>query len=258
MKQSCVNCAFCIHCQNKITLVESSIFQDKKEKLLTDDERKSAKENNFSFIGLAKRKQKEWLQRYYQNIDDLKKGKYNHIIGGPKVLEMLVQNDMASRLTPGHSNQYPLRDTFGMEPMPQAPDLDYLACWHDLWNFEKEPEKYSSINNKNKCLFFYPYTQKGNKSFEGCEKERQALLAQKRSFITNFLVIVGIIATVISILVAGCIYRWQHQDNEISRQILNTQLMNTTNKLNDVERISIQNQKDIQTMQTKEVVKKTR
>lgn len=240
MKHSCINCAFCIHCQNKITLVESSIFQDKKEKLLTDDERKSAKENNFSFIGLAKRKQKEWLERYDQKIDDLKKGKYNHIIGGPQVLEMLLQNDMASRLTPGYSNRYPLRDTFGMEPIPQAPDQDYLACWHDLWNFEKEPEKYSSINNKNKCLFFYPYTQKGNKSFEGCEKERQARLSLDRFYKTNIFVGIGILLTFISIIVALCIYKAQHKDSitnaENLNKIFSSQIIQTNTKLENIEK----------------------
>ena len=80
-----------------------------------------------------------------------------------------------------------------MSDCPQAPQKDYLYCWHNLWNFENEPEKYSSINDKNKCLFFYPYTQKGNKSFEGCEKERQAKLNQNHFYITSFLVILGII-----------------------------------------------------------------
>ena len=234
-------------------MVESSIFQDKKEKLLTDDERKSAKENNFSFIGLAKRKQKEWLQRYDQKIDDLKKGKYNHIIGGPQVLEMLLQNDMAARLTSGHSNRYPLRDTFGMEPMPQAPDLDYLACWHDLWNFGKEPEKYSSINNKNKCLFFYPYTQKGNKSFEGCEKERQAKLNQNHFYMTSFFVILGIVvAFVTSIMIYSC----QQRDNLHNNNMLNMQIINTINKLDNIERISLENQHNIQAIQNKGASKK--
>ena len=69
MKHSCINCAFCIHCQNKITLVESSIFQDKKEKLLTDDERKSAKENNFSFIGNEKNQKLELNEKKDKNIN---------------------------------------------------------------------------------------------------------------------------------------------------------------------------------------------
>lgn len=255
MKQSCINCAFCIHCKNKITLVESSIFQNEKEELLTNDERKSAKENNFSFIGQGKRKQEEWIQRYDQKIDDLKKGRYNHIIGGPKVLEMLLQNDMASRLTPGHSNPYPLREQFGMEPIPQAPDLDYLFCWHDLWNFKDQPEKFPSINKKNKCLFFYPYDRKGNKSFEGCEKERQALLSQDRFYKTNIFVLIGIFLTFIGIIVSIFIYKAQHKDTvtnaENFNKVLNSQIIKTNSRLENIEKISIDNKNDIQLLKIK-------
>jgi uncharacterized membrane protein len=46
-------------------------------------------------------------------------------------------------------------------------------------------------------MFFYPHNKKGNKSFEGCEKEREALLAKSRFMTTNWLVILGIFVTIL-------------------------------------------------------------
>ncbi len=191
MKKCCLNCAFCIRHQDKTLWNGTHIYNDDTEALLTPKEREQAFKKDFSFLGVKIREQKAWEAKYNQTLDNMKKGAYNQQLGGgPRVLDLLMMSDM-------HPNEYSLASTFGMTSHPDAPDSDYLACWHKLWNFKDTKDKLPTLCKKNKCLFFYPYDRKGNKSFEGCEKEREALLAKSRFTATNWLVILGIIVTIL-------------------------------------------------------------
>ena len=84
----------------------------------------------------------------------------------------------------------------------------------NLWNFLGKEQEFQSLIKKKKCLFFYPYNRKGNKSFDGCEKEREALIAKNRFTITNLLVILGIIATILLSGLQTC----SNKQNTLSQQ----------------------------------------
>lgn len=191
MKKCCLNCAFCMRCQDKRFYVCGGVYDDNTKELLYSENRKQALSMDFSFLNAEKRAQKKWEKEYNQKLDNMKKGMYNEQLGGPCVLDYLQTQSMAPVDT------FPLTEIFGMSPHPKALDADYLSCWHNLWNFKDKEKELSTLNDKNDCLFFYPYNKKGNKSFEGCEKEREALLAKSRFMTTNWLVILGIFVTIL-------------------------------------------------------------
>lgn len=185
MKQCCLNCSFCTRCVNNSL------------NFLTNDERKQALADNFDFIGKEQRIQKEWQKQYKQIYEDLRKGKYNKQLGGgPRVLDILTDANNPDDFTQMKFPD-PIIEIFQLPPYPDAPYNDYLVCWHELWNFKNKKNEYSSLKQKNKCLFFYSYDKKGNKSFEGCEKERVALLNRRHFTITNWLVILGIVVSIV-------------------------------------------------------------
>lgn len=190
MKKCCLNCAFCVHYKKKTIQNGLQFYNQDTAAILSSEERNLAFTDNFEFIGREIKSQKLWENEYYQKLDNLKKGAYNHIIGGPTVLDLLEKEEH-------YRGHFPLTSEFRMSPRPSAPDVDYLACWHDLWNSQNKEIELCSLKKKSKCLFFYPYTRKGNKSFKGCEKEREALLDLKHFNITNTLVIAGIIISII-------------------------------------------------------------
>lgn len=183
MKKCCVNCAFCARHVNNSALS------------LTDEEHTQALAGNFDFVGKEQRERKEWQIHYKQIHDDLRTGKYHDKLGGRQVLEILMHANNPDDFTVTHFPD-PITELFGLPPYPDAPFKDFLLCMQDLWNFKNKTNDFSSLNQKNKCLFFYPYDRKGNKSFDGCEKERVALQNINQFRITNILVIFGIIVSI--------------------------------------------------------------
>ena len=236
MKKCCLNCAFCVRRKEKVAFNGLDHNLDVCEDILSSQERKLAEKNDFSFIGKEQRAQKAWKELYDKNLNILKTRK---VMNGPRALELL----QAERsVYAGGERNYCLKDVFQMGDMPEVPDEDYLACWHDLWNFKEEQERIRSINLKTKCLFFYPYTKKGHKSFEGCNKEREALLDQERYKTTNFWVIIGII---VGLVTSVCIYSCQQKDNQQYNNTLNAQMINAVEKLDNIEKISLDTQNKV-------------
>ena len=229
-KKCCIGCAFCIYYKYK-------------KRLLTEEERNKAIRNDFSFIGKEENTQNKWKNEYYKKINRLKRGEFNNIIGGVQALDLLQAESTAS----SNGESFYLKDTFGMGEMPEAPNEDYLACWHDFWNFKDNEKDLPTLNNENECLFFYPYTKKGNKSFEACEKERQESSAKERFKITNILVIAGLFATIISIAVSLFIYNASKKDNNAGMEMLNStikkQAEDYSEKLNEIKIITEENKK---------------
>lgn len=183
MKKCCLNCAFCAR------------YINNSANSLTAEEHAQALKGNFDFVGKEQKAQKEWQLRYKQIHDDLSAGKYHDKLGGRNVLEILERANNPDDFTVTHFPD-PITELFGLPPYPDAPYQDFLICMQDLWNFKDKKNDFSSLNQKNKCLFFYPYDRKGNKSFEGCEKERVALQNINQFRITNILVIFGIIVSI--------------------------------------------------------------
>lgn len=184
MKKCCLNCAFCVRCMQ---------YQNTTNKtLLNNEERKLALNNNFDFLGKEKRNQEEWEKQYQEKYELLRQGHYN--IKGPDLLEILQrENELANNGRPFSLNKF-----FGMTNHPNAPIEDYLTCWHHFWEFYKSNDKrLPELNIKNTCPLFYAYNQKGNKTFEACEKYREIQENKKNSFITNLWVILGIVVSII-------------------------------------------------------------
>lgn len=221
MKKCCVNCAFCVRQINNSS------------NTLTVEEHKQALSNNFSFIGEAKRYQQAWQLRYKQIYEDICKGKYHEQLGGgPRVLDILAKSNKPDDFTIIDPCN-PIVQIFGLPPYPLAPYCDYLLCWHNLWNFANKDNEYPTLNNKNKCMFFYPYNKKGNKSFEGCEKEREALLAKSRFEITNWLVILGIFVTIMIFVIQSCSNKANYipQENTAKQEITEAKVPQTTKNM---------------------------
>lgn len=179
MKKCCLNCAFCAR------------YINNSANSLTVEEHTQALAGNFDFIGKEQRARKEWQLRYKRIYDDLRTGKYNDKLGGMNVLEILMHANNPDDFTEMHIPD-PIIERFELPSYPDAPYQDFLACVQDLWSFKNKTNDFSGLNKKNKCLFFYPYNRKGNKSFEACEKERSASQDKRRFEITNWLVILGI------------------------------------------------------------------
>lgn len=76
-------------------------------------------------------------------------------------------------------------DILGIEGSPEdAPEYDRLACWQDKWtekNLDVDKIEQQRLTLKNKtCDFYFPYRQKGNMTFEACEKQRQENIEKSR------------------------------------------------------------------------------
>lgn len=212
MKKCCLNCAFCLRKKEKLIFNSRGLVNDVSSKIFTDEERQKAFLGDFNFVGSEIKARNDWEKQYYQIIDSMKKGMYNGQLGGPQVLELLQHSSRGMALQK-------IIELFGLPQPPESPDADYLSCWHNLWDFKDKKDEFSALNQKNDCLFFYPYNKKGNKSFEGCEKEREALLSKSRYTTTNTLVILGILVTIIIF----AIQKWDSRQNSSSKEIITPQ-----------------------------------
>lgn len=198
MKRCCLNCVFCMRCKKYTRFNGTQFYSDDNKELLTPSEREKAYKNDFSFLGAEKKKQQDWDDEYNRKVDTLKNGALNETIGGPRVMEILMLESTSG-------GTHPLTDMFKMPKRPDAPNEDYMSCWHDLWDFSQDDKLLNTLNDETKCLFFFPYNKKGNKSFKGCEKERVAVQDKNRFTVTNTLVVTGIIVTIIAAVITYCI-----------------------------------------------------
>lgn len=187
-----------MRCKKYTRFNGTQFYSDDNKELLTLSEREKAYKNDFSFLGAEKKKQQEWDDEYNRKVDALKSGALNNTVGGSRILELLT---LASTAV----DRFSLADKFQMPKRPDAPDEDYMSCWHDLWDFSQDDKLLNTLNDETKCLFFFPYNKKGNKSFNGCEKERVALQDKNRFTVTNTLVVAGIIVTIIAAVITYCV-----------------------------------------------------
>lgn len=74
MKKCCLNCAFCMRCQDKRFYVCGGVYDDNTKELLYPENRKQALSRDFSFLNAEKRAQKKWEKEYNQKLDNMKKG----------------------------------------------------------------------------------------------------------------------------------------------------------------------------------------
>lgn len=246
MKKTCLNCAFCMRCQEERVWTGLKWSTNSTHTLLTPAERAQAQKGDFSFIGKAKQLQNEWKQKYDILLQALAEGRF---LKGPQALELLIKEKDVS---PGGERTYALKNVFNMGEMPSAPEADYMACWHKQWGPLSDKQDLANLNQPTKCFFFYPYTHKGNKTFDGCEKEREAALSAKRFCITNWLVIVGILATIASMFLAFGIYLAQKQDAQLTDKTLQKALSTVTTQATNTQQILTDIQDQINTLSAQE------
>ncbi len=210
MKKCCLNCAFCI--RNKNTWISNfgvDSYWDPEECELSIEEREKIKNNDVSFVGAAKKEKEKWVKEYNERIE----AEDNYINSCLSSLNkennetVFSSKQRREALSIFGNEKYPDSERLGMGKCPEAPDKDYLSCWHDFWNFQDNEPELATLKEKNKCQFFFSYDKKGKRSFKACEKERVASLDKKRFYVTNLLVILGIFASII-------IYQLQKTDGE--------------------------------------------
>lgn len=235
-----------MRCQSKQIWAGTNWVSNDTQELLMETERSQAQNEDFSFIGAEKKAQDIWKQKYDRFLTQLAQG---NSLRGPRALELLLQEPNVS---PGGKRTYALKDFFNMGDMPVAPDIDYMLCWHKQWGPETDPQQLAQLNQPNKCFFFYPYTKKGNKSFDGCEKEREAALAANRFKVTNGLVIGGILATVCSMALAFFIYMAQKQDSQIAEKTLQKAFTAVSTQAENTQQVLANIQSKVNALSTQE------
>lgn len=164
-KKNCISCVFCLHCRD--TYITYINRWDCKKENLTDDEILQIKKKDLSFLSEAQKKQDEWIELYKKKEDERNRKMENSL--QKTVLGRNLLGCLKFSSTFPFSDPYPLREEFGMDKCPFAPDDEYLICWKEIWG-KSDREKWLNLENS-KCRNFYPLSKKGTKTLKACEEE---------------------------------------------------------------------------------------
>lgn len=189
--KNCLTCAFCT--RNKDTYLSNffkpglSRWRYVQESLNTL-ERNALKKGDDSFIGQEIKDAELWDKQLEQ--ERKKRQKSN----GAEYLWNL------QRILPHDNNVNEEAVKYGMIPRPKASDKDFLCCFHQQWNENKDSEiqkERKKFLEDKKCSFYYPFRKMGRETLEACEKNRKNTQERSRFLVTTALIIVGIIATIV-------------------------------------------------------------
>lgn len=195
--KNCSSCAFCL--RNQETWIGGSLLAGTKgywsydKRSLDQEERNQIIKGNISFVGDALRRLQAWQKEYEtRKILDEKENTINGF---------LFRNSL---ILPGSDEEEKRKkdelEYYGMDEAPAAPDKDYLSCYHEQWTEGRK--RTSPVNSEflkhKKCHFYYPSDKADNQTLEACEKTRTYLKERSNVIVTNALVIVGIIITLIA------------------------------------------------------------
>lgn len=195
--KNCSSCTFCL--RNQETWIGGSLLAGTKgywsydKRSLDQDERNQIIKGDTSFVGDTVRRLQAWRKEY-----ETRKILAEKEVLFPSFLTRL------SFLSPGSEEEKKQRkdelERLGMDEAPKAPDVDYLSCYHEQWNEDRK--RTSPVNSEflkhKKCHFYYPSDKADNQTLEACEKTRIYLKERTNVIVTNALVIVGIIITLIA------------------------------------------------------------
>ncbi len=185
MSNKCLDCAFLIRRQETW---EARIAKWRESERSLDIEfRQRIHKNDFSFLGKGKRDLEEWQAEF-----DLRERRKNIMVPGIAYARQRV--DLL-----GHGPSEEEIEELGMSPRPEAPDHDYLDCFHEQWTEgrDRETPVEKTFLLQNKCPFYFPFKDKKSQSLDACEKSRTHKKNRSRFIITNVLVIIGVVATVV-------------------------------------------------------------
>ena len=88
---------------------------------------------------------------------------------------------------------------YGMSPRPEAPDEDFLSCFHQQWNEHKHPDiqgNRTKFLKGKRCKFYYPFGKMGGQALEACEENRKDTQDRIRFCITTILIVASIVVTI--------------------------------------------------------------
>jgi len=187
-KKNCLNCAFLVCHQETYRSVfhrpELSKWVNN-IKSLDIESRNSIKDDDLSFLGESLRKREEWQVEYERKKQEKQSAS---IFASPVISDLL-----------GHGPTNEELKELGLAEPPDACDHDYLECYHEQWTENRKRTSPTSKNflSEKSCCFYFPQKNIEQKSLEACEKTRMHEKNQKRFLITNILVILGILITVL-------------------------------------------------------------
>ena len=160
----------------------------REQRSLIDSERIALAQGNNSFIEQEIRDAKAW-------DEELERRKQHRRASMPQ--GVLYAEDISSSLLPRGMKDEAKK--YDMPERPDAPDEDYLSCFHGQWNGRKHENdlKRDKFLTTHRCSFYFPFTKMGEKTPEACEEDRKESQEKRRFYITTFLIVLGIMATVL-------------------------------------------------------------
>jgi hypothetical protein len=198
MSKNCLECAFCTRNRNTWRpnqfKPEHSRWNNR-QALLTTEERLLLKDGSDDFIGKDIRDAEAWDERFETERENVRKSYQDTPYAG--ILSA------ATRLSPFPASRSDLDEeakTYGMSPRPDAPDKDYLSCFHNQWDENKNPSLQSNRQAflaRKRCAFFFSFQKTSGETLDACESMRKDALERSRFYITNGLIVLGIIVTVL-------------------------------------------------------------
>lgn len=154
---------------------------------LSASERATLEKGNDDFIGQAIREAKLWDERLDQKKEE-EKQKYKGTV---------LENLDGLGIFPKDENR--LAERYGMPKRPDAPERDYLACFHQQWDENKDPEilrdRLGFLKQKT-CSFYYSFDKTRGEALVASEANRKDAQERRRFCVTTILIVVGIAVTI--------------------------------------------------------------
>jgi hypothetical protein len=191
-RKGCLSCAFCT--RNKETWRLNGVRPEQSkwihlQESISPPERSSLAAGNDEFIGAQITAAKAWDTQ----LEAAREASRQRLRG--TILESFQQ---AEQLSPFRDDNKEAKK-YGMPPRPDAPDRDFLACFHQQWNESRHPEiqkDRTGFLEAKRCRFYYPFHKMDGETLEACEENRKDAQDRTRFVVTTVLIVAGIIVTV--------------------------------------------------------------
>jgi hypothetical protein len=159
------------------------------QKSLNISERELLGQGEDNFIGDEIRNAKAWDEQFEMERQREPRTQEGNIFASTRGLDTVFgRNDV---------NKEAAR--YGMPERPNAPDEDYLSCFHQQWDESKDSDiqkDRQKFLEKKTCSFHYKFGNTHGETLDACEKNRKDAQERSRFSITTILIVVGIIVTI--------------------------------------------------------------
>jgi hypothetical protein len=206
--KNCLTCAFCT--RNQDTWITNPFKSDlsrwkRAQKSLNLSERELLGKGEDGFIGEEIRSAKEWDEHFKTERQREQNTQEGELLAYIRSLNFpFGGNDVNKEAA-----------KYGMPERPKAPDEDYLSCFHQQWDENKDSDiqkdRLKFLKTK-KCRFHYKFSNTHGETLDACEKNRKESQERSRFSVTTILIVVGIIVTiavgVLPLLSAAGLVQW--------------------------------------------------